>query len=173
MTNQPTRNPQGAAPDPAEMDALYAELVKRFYDEEDRPGAEEVAARLEQELVRSPEWAGSIRGQEIQSLIAELRGDYQEAIHSREAEIRKILELHALALNTPAWPAVERQYDFSDVSDRLDLLAGLYDRQGNVERAVATLRESEAYCRSRGIPFDGQDMLDELTHSRPVGDRAE
>jgi hypothetical protein len=111
---------------------------------------------LEKALNASPEYAASIRGEEVRSIIAEFREDLVGAIHSREAEIRKILELHALAAHTRNWDYVCRQYDFSDVSDRLDLLAILYDAQGDRDRATAILVESKQYCESHRIPFDGQ-----------------
>jgi hypothetical protein len=119
---------------PAEIDVLYAEFLKHFYGDGDSAAAACSAARLEEMLANSPAFAESIRGEEIRSLVAELRGDFAEAIRSREAEIRKILELHTLAVNTPSWEYVSRQYDFSDVGDRLDLLANLYDRLGETPR---------------------------------------
>jgi hypothetical protein len=151
---------------PAEIDALYAELLRHFYDEGNRSAAAKVGSRLQEMLADSPEFADSIRGEEVRSLIAELHGDYAEAIRSREAEIRKILELHTLAVNSPNWAYVSRQYDFSDVSDRLDLLAALYDRVGDTERAMATLRESQQYCAAHRIRFDGREMLDEMARGR-------
>jgi hypothetical protein len=147
---------------PAELDALYVEFLKHFYDESNHAAAATVGARLQELLAESREFANSIRGEEIRSLIAELHGDYAAAIRSREAEIRKILELHTLTVNTPIWEFVSRQYDFSDVSDRLDLLANLYDRVGDADRALATLRESQQYCAAHRIRFDGREMLDEL-----------
>ncbi|MGA7497752.1 MAG: hypothetical protein WBX00_13595, partial [Isosphaeraceae bacterium] len=94
-----------------------------------------------------------------------------EAIRRRECEIRKILELHSLACGKPGWAYVFRQYDYGDVSDRLDLLASLYANVGDWERAIATLRESKAYCDGHGIPFDGQDLLDEFEQERASPER--
>jgi plasmid stability protein len=141
-------------------------LVRAFYDKNDRPRVEKIAARLEEALAASPEDSCSIRGEEVRSMIAEVRGDFAEAARSREAEIRKILELHALAANTPHWKYAARQYGFSDVSDRLDLLAILYDAQGETDRAVSVLLESKDYCRSHGIRFDAEDLLQELEEAR-------
>jgi hypothetical protein len=148
--------------EPREFDKLYVEFLKHIYDDGDHVRAKKLGARLQDALSASAELAASIRGDEIRSLLAELHGDYTDAIHSREAEIRKILELHTLAVNTPSWAYVASQYDCSDVSDRLDLLAVLYDRLGDTERAISTLLESRQYCQSHHIDFDGQDMLDEL-----------
>ena len=147
-------------------DSLYSEFLRLFYDEGDRRGARKIAPRLVAFLNAEPEFAASIRGEEVRSLLAELRGDFLEAIRSREAEVRKILELHALALKDSTWEYVSRQYDHADVSDRLDILAILYDRVGDLTRAKATLQESRDYCASHGIPFDGQEILDELRKSR-------
>lgn len=149
-----------------ELEALYLELLKRYYEEGDREQAADTAVRLEALLAASPEQARSIRGEEIRSIIAELRDDFSEAIQSREAEIRKMLELHARTLRTPSWEYVAQQYAFSDVSDRLDLLAILYDKQGDSDRALAILWESKQYCQSHQLPFDAQDLLDELEQAR-------
>ena len=147
---------------PVELDALYADFLKQFYDEGNDAAAAKIGARLQELLAAEPELADSIRGEEIRSLIAELQGGYPEAIRCREAEIRKILELHSLAVNTPSWEYVSRRYDFSDVSDRLDLLAALYDRVGDANRALATLRESQQYCAAHHIRFDGRELLEDL-----------
>ena len=150
------------------LESLYLDFIKKFYEDQDHQTAEKLAVRLEKELDKSPDHAASIRGEEIRSLIAELRGELTDAIRSREAEIRRILELHAAAANTPDWTFVSQQYDFSDVSDRLDLLAMLYDQHGDSDRAVATLIESKRYCEAHRIPFDSQDLLDELEQSRSL-----
>jgi hypothetical protein len=159
-------NGKKSAPAARELESLYLGLVKQFYEEPDLGGTEKVASRLEKVLASSPEFSGSIRGEEVRSLIAELRGDLAEATRCREAEIRKILELHARTANTAHWKLVSRQYDFSDVSDRLDLLAILYDAQGQLDRAISVLLESRLYCESHQFPFDAQDLLDEFTKAR-------
>lgn len=162
MSSNVRRTRSKPAPVPDDFDVLYVELVRAMYEDNDPASARPIADRLERLLAGSPDHAESIRGEEVRSLLAELRGDLAEAARCREAEVRKILELHTRTVNTPHWGYVSRQYDFADVSDRLDLLAGLYDRQGDTARAVATLRESKRYCEARGIPFDGQEMLDEI-----------
>lgn len=159
------------ATDTLDAHQLYRDFLRFFYEKEDRKQALKVADRLEVAMLASPDLAASIRGEEIRSLIAEVRGDYATAARSREAEIRKILELHSMALNTRNWDYVSRQFDFSDVSDRLDLLAILYDQNGETDRAIATLEESKLYCRSHNIPFDGQDVLDELVDGREEDSR--
>lgn len=153
-------------PEAGDAEALYLDLLTAFYEQEDRARARKIASRLEEALASSPDFAESIRGDEVRSLIAELRGDLTTAIRSREAEIRRILELQAATIGTPAWDSVAHHYDFSDVSDRLDLLAALYDRDGDTERAIATLRESRQFCETHRIPFDGQEMLEEFERAR-------
>src|SRR5262245_48245852 len=76
-----------------DVETLHLELLHWFYEKADRKRAEPIARRLEAVLAERPDVAGSIRGEEICSLLAELRGDLTEAIRSRESEIRKILEL--------------------------------------------------------------------------------
>ena len=121
---------------------------------------------MEAALARRSDYAGSIRAEEIRSLIAELQGDLAEAIHRRENEIEGIRQLHRLVEDKPGRDFVLRQYDCSDLSDRLDILATLYAEQGNLDRAVDLLHESRQFCESHQIPFDGQDLLDEYEMAR-------
>lgn len=158
-------SPRAEAEDSA--DSLYWALLEKHYGENDHVAAKAIADRLLVILAEDPSFRSSIRGEEIRSIAAELDGNLTEAIEARQAEIRKILELHTLSVHTKSWAYVEKQYDFSDVGDRLDLLALLYDDQGSTHRAIDTLLESKEYCQARGIPFDGQDILDELTASVP------
>ncbi len=162
----PIKKNGAAMPSSTELESLYHELLKWYFDECDFPRARKVAIQLEHLLNTLPEYAHSIRGEEIRAIIAELNDDLEEAIHSREAEIRKIMALHNLTINTPNWPSILKRYDFSDVSDRLDLLAALYDKSGDIGRAVAILNESKQLCLSHQIPFDAQDLLDELESDR-------
>lgn len=161
----------------ARIEALYQELVKAFYDAVDRERAKEAATQLTAILGEHSDFTHSIRGEEINSIIADLQDDLPAAIQSREAEIRKMLELHETASRTKTWAYVSKIYDYSDVSDRLDLLANLYDKLGEQDRAIAVLMESKSYCQSHGIPFSGQELLKELEETRneidqPAGLRA-
>ncbi len=166
MTRKAIRDRQKPAEVADETESLYQELLHWFYEKANRERAQKVARRLEAALAARPDVADSIRGEEIRSLLAELRGDLTEAIRSRESEIRKIFELHSLARDTPGWDYVRRQYDYGDVSDRLDLLAALYADQGDLDRAIATLQESKQFSEAHQIPFDGQDLLDEFTDAQ-------
>jgi hypothetical protein len=168
MNSKVRSNGNNVSRSTGDFESLYLELLKLYYEEGNREQARKVASRLDESLVASPEFAYSIRGEEVRSIIAELRDDLSEAIQSREAEIRKILELHTRALNSASWKYVSQQYDFSDVSDRLDLLAILYDKQGELHRAIAVLLESKQYCEANGIPFDAQDLLDELEKTQKL-----
>ena len=164
MRKVPNRRPKpGRVADGIED--LYLQFLQAFYEAENRALARQIGVRLQAALAVRPDLGDSIRAEEIRSLLAELRGDVVEAIRSRESEIRKILELHTLAKTTPTRSYVLRHYDYSDISDRLDLLAMLYAEQGNLERAKATLQESKQFCESHHIPFDGQDLLAEFTET--------
>ncbi|HEX7449135.1 MAG TPA: hypothetical protein VF306_16395, partial [Pirellulales bacterium] len=50
---------------------------------------------------------------------------------------------------------------YEDLSDRLDLLAGLYHDNGDLDRAINALQESKQLCEQQCLEFDGGDMLDE------------
>lgn len=154
--------PNSQADELNEAEALYAELVQLYFHDADADAVAPVAERLDALLRESPEFAASIRGDEVRSILAEWRGDLTNAIQYREAEIRKILLLHARTAHTAAWPAVARHYDHADVADRFDLLAALYDKAGDTRWAVSVLRESQHYCEAHDIEFDGDDLLNEL-----------
>jgi len=145
---------------------MYHELVKAYYDDEDAARAETVAVRLEQAMTRSPDVARSIRGDEIRSIIAELRGDLDAAIASRKAELRKIVRLHKLARSGGHWEIVSKRYDCADLRDRLDLLAILYDKHGMLDKAIRVLRKSRRYCEEHEIEFDAVELLEDLLASR-------
>jgi hypothetical protein len=145
-----------------QIDVLYHDLLGAFYEDENHERARSIAKRLEAILKKEPDVADSIRGQEIRSIIAELAGNLDEAIRCRQREIREIQELHRVTQDTPAWDYALRQYDYSDLSDRLDLLAILYADQGDLKRAVDTLNESKQFCEAHHIEFDGQDLLEEF-----------
>ena len=162
MADDNSREKRGGPREGGDIEPLYLDFTRFLYEETDLEKAREVANKLQRELDSRPDLADSIRGHEIHSLLAELEGNLPEAIRWRESEIRKILELHSIAWGKPAWRYVLRQYDHSDVSDRLDLLAGLYAELGEFERALATLAESKDYCNSHDIAFDGQDLVDEF-----------
>lgn len=166
MTSKtPVRRPIKAKSD-GSVETMYLEFLRLYYDEGKVTQARKVGKKLGLALAKQPEEADSIRGEEIRSLLAELNGDLVEAIRSRESEIRKILELHTLVKDKPSWNYVFRLYDYADVSDRLDLLAILYDSAGDHVRAVAILEESKRFCESHGIEFDGQDVLSEFEQAR-------
>jgi hypothetical protein len=170
MPSKVSRNSPKTAVFADDLEKLYVDLLHWFYQKGDRERAGKIATRLQAILADRPDVANSIRGEEIRAILAELRGDLIEASRSRESEIRKILELHSVANGKPGWEFVLRQYDYSDVSDRLDLLAILYAEQDDLERAVATLQESKQFCDSHQVKFDGQDLLDEYEQARRTGD---
>jgi hypothetical protein len=155
----PTRRNFPSAGD--EIDYLYHKLLYWLYDRDERSKALAFCGRLEQLLDKESGEQATIRAEECRSLICESRGDLPGAIRSRENEIRLIERLHALTRGTPSWATIRRDYDYGDLSDRLDLLAVLYHDSGRLDRAIGTLRESKRLCAAHRIPFDGQDLLDE------------
>jgi hypothetical protein len=154
-----------------DVESLYHDLLRKFYEDADLAGAARVAKRLEQQLVSETEAARSIRGDEIRSLLAELRGDWDEAIRNREREIRRILALHTIQEHATREYICD-QYSYSDIADRLDLLANLFARRGDLDCAIETLIESREFCELHHIPFDGQELLDEFEQDRREREKA-
>jgi tetratricopeptide (TPR) repeat protein len=158
----PTRRKFKTAGD--EINYLYDKLLFWLYGRGNPRQALRFAGRLERLLTPSDREA--IMGQECLSLIRELKGDLPRAIKHRNEEIRLIRRLHETSLHTPSREIILKAYDFSDLSDRLDLLAILYHELGDLDEAIRVLEESKQLCRSHRIPFDAQDVLDEYLSER-------
>jgi hypothetical protein len=148
------------------VESLYQQLLQAFYGKPNRVQAKEIAERLEAVLATRRDVSDSIRGDEVRAILAELRGDLEEAVRSRRREIRKIRQLHEMASGKPGWEYVLQQYDYSDLSDRLDLLAINYAEQGDLDRAVRVLRKSKKICETHHIPFGGKCLLSEYEQAR-------
>jgi tetratricopeptide (TPR) repeat protein len=144
-----------------EIEYLYQKLLHWLYEREDAGKAAPFAERLERLLITADPNHESVLGEECWSLIYETRGEMNKAIEHRENEIRLMRRLHELAgaSKNKSIALAGRGYD--DLSDRLDLLATLYHDRGDVDKAISLLRESKCLCESRGIEFDGGDLLDE------------
>ena len=142
-----------------EIGYLRIKILDWFYGRENRRKALPFCARLEALLERTPNAHEAILGEECWSLICEVRGDLAGAIAYREREIGLIKRLHRISVNTPGRDIVLREYDYSDWSDRLDLLAILYRDAGDLAKAIRVLKESRRLCRRHGIPFDGKNLL--------------
>lgn len=161
MSKQAVRNRRRFADVADEIEHVYQKLVFWHCRKSGDVRARQYAARLKKLLLRDETIPGSIFGEECWSLIFEVEGDVRHAIRHRENEIRLIRRLHEI---TPGeqFDLVSSWYGHSDLSDRLVILADLYHQIGQTDRAIRILRESKALCRRHGIPFDGEDILEEL-----------
>jgi hypothetical protein len=142
-----------------EIEYLYRKLLYWFCEREDRRRAAAFCDRLEPLLNQVSPDDKVIVGEECRSLICEVRGDLGGAIRHRENEIRLIKRLHRISLNTPSRNLALSHYDFSDLSERLDLLAALYHEAGDLDRAIRILKESKQLCEKRGIRFESPELL--------------
>jgi hypothetical protein len=144
-----------------EIGYVYQKLVHWLCETPESAKTRRYAKRIKRLLRRDTTGPRSIFREECWSLACEAEKDYPAAIRHRENEIRLIRRLHEIT------PAADRHlvfiaYGYSDLSDRLVILASLYDAIGDTDRAMKILREAKALCSKHGIPFDGQDILDEL-----------
>ena len=149
-----------------DLEELYLDFLRFFYADENIPESRRIAKKIEMQLAQRFDLAGSIRGDELRSLIADLNGDIESAIKHRHNEIRRIFELHSLTKGTPGWDYVFKKYNYSDIGDRIELLADLYARSGDFDHAINLLYESQTYCASHDLVFDAKDMLDDLHERR-------
>jgi hypothetical protein len=144
-----------------EIDYLYHKLLYWFYKRKDQRRPKPFCDRLERLLDEFCTDDHVIVPEECRSLICEIRGDLSGAIEHRENEIRLIKRLHRISQNTPSHDFALSQYDYSDLSDRLDLLAILYHEAGKPKRAIRALEESKKLCATHGIKFAGQELMRE------------
>ncbi len=142
-----------------EIQYLYHKILHWFYPLRDRSKALHFCKRLEELLRKAASRHEAILGEACWSLLYEVRGDLAKAIQYRECEIQLIRRLWEISKGTPGEEFVLKDYDVSDLSDRLDLLAILYRDAGDLEKAIQVLEESKQLCKSHGIRFDGKDLL--------------
>jgi tetratricopeptide (TPR) repeat protein len=161
MTKQSTRTRRKFASVADEIDYLYNKILTWYYEKGNLAKSRRYAARMKKLLPRDTSAPGSIFGEECWSLVCEIEGDRPAAIRHRENEIRLIRRLHTITTKDQ-WALVSQFYGYSDLSDRMDLLALSYDEIGQTDRAIRILRESKALCVRRRIPFDGEEILEEL-----------
>jgi hypothetical protein len=110
----------------------------------------------------------AILGEECWSLVHEAKGERESAIESRKNEIRLIRRLYQLSHGAPHEEVALRDYGCDDLSDRLDLLAVLYQDSGDLDKAITALQESKKLCQEQGLEFDGEDVLQKYVRRKEV-----
>ncbi|HKA08030.1 MAG TPA: hypothetical protein VKD71_12280 [Gemmataceae bacterium] len=151
-----------------EINYLRVKLLYWLYRRHDRARSRAFAERLARLLTKADPDQASILGQECRSLVHEALGDLPRAIAHRENEIRFIRRLHEISIGTLTEATALDGYDFSDLSDRLDLLAVLYHDSGQLDKAIQTLKESRQVCAENGVKFDGAELLREYQEESRV-----
>jgi hypothetical protein len=142
------------------IDDVYHQLLYWYYDKKNLAKARPVARRLERLLSEVTSDEPTILAESARALVSECKGELNGAIKHRENEIRLMKRLLQISLKAPDPKAILKHYDYSDLSDRLDLLAILHHDAGNLEQALKVLRQSKLLCEHHGIPFDGKDLLE-------------
>lgn len=142
-----------------EIGELYDKLVYWLYERQQPQRAKTYARRLQAILPKHESELGDIFAYELRSLFHESVGDTSEAIAHRKREIDLIRRLHQIGKDTAYESLVNRQYDYTDLRDRLIILAMLYRDDGNADQAIRVLKEARALCKKRGIRFGGMQLL--------------
>jgi hypothetical protein len=145
---------------------LYHKMLYQFYNRGDRPRAVGYALPLLRALEKLDPQAESLPGNEYRAIIAEIDGDYPEAIQFRLRELRLFDRLIAGGNLESA------RLGWDDYADRFDLLACLYMYTGEWDEAASAIRRSEEICGDHGVPFDGADIKAEIEHELDKGHRA-
>jgi tetratricopeptide (TPR) repeat protein len=155
------------------IDYYYHKALYWFYQRHDRHRALRFCKRLKKLVQKTSSSHEAILGEAAWSLLYEVEGDLSKAIKYRESEIKLIRHLWDISRGTPGESIAFQQYDASDLSDRLDLLAILYHDVGDLDKAISVLRESAQVCKGAGIRFDGKDLLrDYLAEKKRVATEA-
>lgn len=141
-----------------EIRYLRAKVLYWLYEQRQRARALGFADRMKSLLPSTGDRAG-ILGEECWSLVHECEGHWQQAIRSREREIQRLEQFLERSSQTGV---VQSFYDWSDLTDRLDLLATLHEANGDRASAVEVLQRSKSICKKRHLRFDGEDLLAEF-----------
>lgn len=123
------------------------------------------AKRLERLLRREATSHETIKGEECWSLVHELKGNLRKAIEYRKSEIRLMKRLLAARSREEKAGAGGRHYwpdDYSDLADRLALLAMLYTRAGDTKSAVASIKAAARLAETHGFVLESQELFDDL-----------
>jgi len=118
--------------------------------------AQRFADRLKRLVVKADPKGEALLGVSSRALAAEVDGDLRKAIRFRQREIKMMRRL-----TQPDVPQFAR-LSLDEVSSGLDRLAIHYWDLGDLPKALQTLEESRRYCAEHGLPFDGQDVVDEI-----------
>jgi hypothetical protein len=159
MTTKGTLSRRKFASEWDEIQYLRHKVVYWLYECGERAHALKFANRLNALLRKADPDQEAILGTECRALLAEAQGDLRWAIDCREREIRQRKRLEHISADSPVKHF--DGYGYSDLSDRLDQLAILYHDAGNLEKAIATLRQPEQLCQQHGLPFEGAALLQE------------
>lgn len=143
-----------------EIDYLYGKVVHWFHDKGDRKRAVPFAERLASMLKETSAGGPTPFTEGAWALLQELAGDLKAAVAHRETEIRLLKRLFDVAIAQSSFDLVLAYYDYDDLSDRLNRLAALYHDTGRLDRAVATLAESQRLAARYGFAFRGQSLLE-------------
>lgn len=145
---------------------VHGKVLYWLYGRQRRGAALRYSERFEGLLNECCASGEAIIGEECWALLCELKEDWQAAIGHRRREIALIEKLH-LSIHgggdQDVSDTISQLYDVSDLSDRMDLLACAYMKVGKLPEAESVLRQSKRLCEGNGIPFDGQDLLDDVT----------
>ncbi len=144
---------------------LRSKLLHWFYGlTYSRARARPFALRLEQLLRSARVGHGAIMAEECWSLVHEVKGDLRSAIKYRRSEIRLWKRFFSLPSFSPADAAIFG--DYSDLADRLILLAMLYSAADNKKRAIQSLEEARVLAAEHDFPFEGDDLMRDMTSAR-------
>ena len=166
MAARATREEPWTQSEWVEIQGLRQTIRDEFYERDNSQGCLDDCRRLEALLKQVARRHDNILGEECWALVSEVKGDLEKVILHRLNEIELIKRLRRKSAKTPARADVLRENGPADLSDRMDLLAGLNHDAGYLDLAIRALTDSRRLCRAHGLTFEGEDMLRDYRSER-------
>jgi tetratricopeptide (TPR) repeat protein len=140
-----------------EIKHLYDRIMFLFYECGRRKQALRYQERFGELLIECASDHEAVFGEECWSLLFELRGDLEKSIQHRENEIKLLERLLRITFDSEQLRK-STGYDYSDLADRLELLAILCHDAGRLDQAIDSLKKSRRICLRHKLPFDGRGL---------------
>ena len=133
-----------------EIDYLYMKAAYWAHHRDQRRRAVRFLPRLKRLISRNDPKHEALLGLECMALIADVEGDLDCEIEWTKRLINRIQ--HGFKIMSKK----QLGRSWADVRDELEILSCLYVENGQMDRAMATVKKCEILCKKHKIPFDAE-----------------